>query len=606
MYNESSSFELSPLSSRCLLNGYQPNNDRLKPYQIQKIRRRLKLLEHYLNNYSLCQIKWLERRTNGFRGIVFAFNHGLISSICFDSDYQSIIAIGHDQIVPHKLSSKRISSIEITGNAVLIAFVEPLIAMVEFDNLNESRCKLKFKNNYRLKHLEQLGGHNNGRGLAKRNITICESGHLTLLWSNRMPHRPIIKSLPITSTAKQQQQQMEKNLALLALDDFRLIEFDHSINGEILQADFVANDRDKFGVLHKQKTSVYNLTYSLFELIDSNSEHKGDNAVTIKLLFEIGIPLEKLCFGAEFTRLQDKILLLCDDESVMLFNIEQNVLYALHSSKPICHMATYPLDSIFVTCDPNGSISFYDIAFQNITHRTSISNECHPNSNMSVKRLQFLSSNILVVLMVENRRQDSFDTIVHPQQPLSSILRSKDPINSNRHHHMSTTCCCCMKLYILPYRLSFKHLINEYLFRKQYEESLNVLRTINWNCSHEQAYHCLHLIFQHLITAELSSVSSADTREMIVKYIESTLATFLLPMTPIDYKIFEQILPDIRQLAIRFFYHLVRNGSLEKAYQLGVELKSTRLFLLLAQLFRMNGQPELSAKSYEQAHKLLG
>ncbi|OTF82985.1 hypothetical protein BLA29_005108, partial [Euroglyphus maynei] len=415
MPNESS-FELSPLSSICLLNGYQPNSDRLKSYQIQKIRRRLKLLEHYLNNYSLCQLKWLERRTNGFRGIVFAFNHGLISSI-----------------VPNKLSSKRISSIEMTDNGALIAFVEPFIVMVEFDD-TYSGWKLKFKNNYRLKHLEQLGGHNNGRGMAKRNIAICESLHLALLWSNRMPHRPISKLLPIIPTTKQLEQQMEKNLSLLAFDDFRLIEFDHSINGEILQADFVANDRGKFGVLHKQKTSVYNLTYSLFESI----EHDGNNDVPpvdgcpIKLLFEIGIPLEKLCFSAEFTRLQDKILLLCDDESVMLFNIEQNVLYALHSSKPICHMAMYPLDSLFVTCDPNGSISFYDIAFQNIIHRTSMSNECHPNSNMSVKQLQFLSADKLVVLMVENRRQDSsIDTI--------------------GHHHMATTCCCCMKVYNIPY-----------------------------------------------------------------------------------------------------------------------------------------------------------
>ncbi|XP_027204900.2 WD repeat-containing and planar cell polarity effector protein fritz homolog [Dermatophagoides pteronyssinus] len=596
-----SSFELSSLLSRCLLNGYQPNIDRLKSYQIQKIRRRLKLLEHYLINYSVCHLKWFERLPNGFRGIVFAFNHGLISSICFDSDYQSIIYVGHDHIVPNKLSSKRISSIEITDNAVIIAFVEPFIAMIEFDDSIDLGPKLKFKNNYRLKHLEQLGGHNNGRGMAKRNIAICESVNLALLWSNRMPHRPINKLLPITPTVRPTQQQIEKNLALLTLDDFRLIEFDHSINGEILQADFVTNDRGKFGVLHKQKTSVYNLTYSLFECIEPN----GDNVVPndcgpIKLLFEIGIPLEKLCFGAEFTRLQDKILLLCDDESVMLFNIEQNVLYALNSSKPICHMAMYPLDSLFVTCDPNGSISFYDIAFQNIIHsRNSISNDCHPNSNMSVKRLQFLSADILVVLMVENRRQDSIDTIGHSQQPISSILRTKDSIN----HHMTTT--CCMKLYHLPYRLSFKHLINEYLYRKQYEESLNVLRTINWNCSSEQAYHCLHIIFQHLITAPLSSVPNGDVEKTIDKYIESTLATFLLPMTPIDYKIFEQILPDIRQLAIRFFYHLVRNGSFEKAYQLGIELKSTRLFLLLAQLSRMNGQLELSNKSHEQARKLL-
>lgn len=309
-----------------------------------------------------------------------------------------------------------------------------------------------------------------------------------------------------------------------------------------------------------------------------------DSNVTNKLIFEINIPIDKLCFFAEFTKTQDKILLLCDDESVMLFNIEQNVLYSLHSSMPICFISPYPLDTIFATCDQNGTISFYDNALNNIHYKIkrkvqptglAIANVCN-KTNLSVKRLQFLSPNILVTLMIENHCQDNHGVA-----------------NSNTNGINN----CCLKINILPYRISFKRLINEYLYLNKYGEALNMLRIINWNCSYEEAYLCLHSIFQHLI--KLPFENDVDA------HIESTLAAFLIPMTPIDYKIFEKILPYIRQLAIRFFYHLLRNGSLQRAYQLGIELKSPRLFLLLAQLFKLSGNDEYSIKSYDQAKNLL-
>lgn len=86
--------------------------------------------------------------------------------------------------------------------------------------------------------------------------------------------------------------------------------------------------------------------------------------------------------------------------------------------------------------------------------------------------------------------------------------------------------------------------------------------------------------------------------------IESTLAAFLIPCTPIDYKIFEQILPYIRHLAIRFFFHLIRHESYAKAYQLGVELKSRRHFLLLYQITKQKGLYDLMRISYRQAQQL--
>ena len=61
----------------------------------------------------------------------------------------------------------------------------------------------------------------------------------------------------------------------------------------------------------------------LMSLDNSDGTKVTSKAAKLDVIFNANIPLDKICIYAEFTRLQDKILLLCDDESVMLFNIEQ-------------------------------------------------------------------------------------------------------------------------------------------------------------------------------------------------------------------------------------------------------------------------------------------
>ena len=51
----------------------------------------------------------------------------------------------------------------------------------------------------------------------------------------------------------------------------------------------------------------------------------SENSGSLTNVITVDIPLDKRCASGQFTRLQDKILLHCEDKSVMLFNIEQVV-----------------------------------------------------------------------------------------------------------------------------------------------------------------------------------------------------------------------------------------------------------------------------------------
>lgn len=578
--------ELS-LTSICLFNEYNISSNVKQGRDQQKIKRNLKLLNSYLGQYSLLNFKWISTIT--FKGLIFAFNHGIISSVCFDQNF-SILYISHDQFIMNKLSSKRISAIEITEKFILISYFEPQLVYISLeDNFKSEGTYKKFKLNKNCS-IKNINIDKFLKKSTKRNLAV--SDQFALVWWNRTPYR----------NSWNTQSSDFDNLLVFNFDDLSVADF-CSIDGEIIQADFVAKESCKFGVLYKQKSSAYNLTYQIYELTiqpkNENCTKKESTEITklnvkMKLIFEIGIPMEKLCLSAQFTQYQDKILILCDDDTAIMFNVEQNALYSLDSSIPICFTTSYPLDSMFATCDRNGLISFYDAAFKNLLYKiryqgSTLLIKSHEenctSSNMSVKRFKFLSPNILATFTIENRQKDLKVKIA--KSGLLTLGRSNDG-SSNK---------ICFKLTILPHRITFERLINEYLYLSKYEEALDMLRIINWNCSYDEAFLCLNIIFEHLMKTSHETENES--------YIESTLAAFLIPVTPIDYKIFEKILPYMRQLAIRFFYHLVKNGSLHKAYQLAIELKSPRLFLLLTQIFKMNDQEEFASKCYEQARNLI-
>lgn len=546
----------------------------------RKIKNRLKTLRNHMANYGLIAIKWAE--FGYFNGLLLVFRHGTITSICFASD-GSICSVYHENYLHTKLASHRVSSIEIDSQYILVSYIEPYLTYISLDRNFDSKkkyLKFKLKSNCISKTIQL--DRNNRHILSKRNLIVSPQ-HAIVWWNTTLFSN---WSLPGGNC-------QAPNLTLIKLDSLSIIASER-ISGEIIKNNFVYHEPNNFGVLCRQSNISFSLTYMVFEIGSSNSDstsiissdHKS-NKVDLKTIFNANIPLDKSCLYAEFTKLQDKILLLCDDESVMLFNIEQNVLYSLHSSMPVCYMASNPLDAIFVTCNQYGRLSMYDVAFNNIAfdiqHCNSTESVLNKNgdigilgTSMSIKRLQFLSPQMLALVLVDNKRQDVK--------------------NQTTQSTSSSTISCQLLLLTLSHEVDFKFLTHEYLHLNKYEEALNILRVINWNCSFEQAYYCLNEIFQYFLKLPLDNELESK--------IESTLATFLIPCTPIDYKIFEQILPFIRHLAIRFFYHLIRNQSYSKAYQLGIELKSRRHFLLLYQIAKQNGLNDLMRASFNQVQQL--
>lgn len=102
----------------------------------KSIRKKLKILSHYISNYGLITLKMIDNES--VHGLLLVFSHAVFSLIQFDCNFE-IIAIHHDDSLCGKLSNRRISSIRITDRFAVISFIEATLAFVSIENVFTKR-----------------------------------------------------------------------------------------------------------------------------------------------------------------------------------------------------------------------------------------------------------------------------------------------------------------------------------------------------------------------------------------------------------------------------------------------------------------------------------
>ena len=290
-------------------------------------------------------------------------------------------------------------------------------------------------------------------------------------------------------------------------------------------------------ILQQSEESANILYYNIFEI--------GEPIDSLNMVYSIRIPLPRSCLKAELSAAQDKIIMLCDDDSIMLFNIEQNAIFALHSSVSAFDFALSQLDAIFVVSDQFGRVSLYDYALNTIQINYA---ELFNEEILHLRQIKFISQNRFYIQFCGDK-------------PNITIMT-------------------------LPGVIDNKTLITEYVKNGKYQEAIGALQTINWNCYGDDAYFCLTTIFNQLLKEPLNTIRESQ--------LETTLATFFTPPIPIDEQIAADYKLEMHFLAKRFFYHLLRYNCLDKAFLLAIDLKSRQLFLLLHKIAHERGNEKLS------------
>lgn len=277
----------------------------------------------------------------------------------------------------------------------------------------------------------------------------------------------------------------------------------------------------------------------------------------------IHIPLMTPVISAEFNDAQDKIVILCQDRKVLMFNLSENAVYPLQTSIEGTHLMCSPLDGFFVICDQHGQLLAYDYSLSVI-----------PGNYDDLRYMDLMES-------LEDVRMVSDNAILLTYK---SVSPSAEGVQNE------------LALVSLPPGLDVVSLIQEYLKHDYINEAMTNLSILNWNFDPFLAYNCLNVVFNFLLKCPLNPLRETQ--------IEAALGHFFRSKYPISLSIEKEYKESMHCLAKRFFNHLIRYKSLEKAFLLAVDLKSKELFQLLQRIARENGEVQLDKVCAEKIDHL--
>ncbi|KAL7635511.1 UNVERIFIED_CONTAM: hypothetical protein RMT77_014580 [Armadillidium vulgare] len=139
-------------------------------------------------------------------------------------------------------------------------------------------------------------------------------------------------------------------------------------------------------------------------------------------------------------------------------------------------------------------------------------------------------------------------------------------------------------------------LVCQYVKNRQWDEAINLLVSLSWETEGSVALQCLFLVVGSLLKFPLTGRRESQ--------IEAALSSFLLSPVRFSPYVEEEFGPPVRALTRRFFFKLLRNGSLEKSYRLAIDLKDRDCYLHVHHVARSRGNGELAGLALASAREL--
>lgn len=124
----------------------------------------------------------------------------------------------------------------------------------------------------------------------------------------------------------------------------------------------------------------------------------------------------------------------------------------------------------------------------------------------------------------------------------------------------------------LPDKFNCISLIGHYLKASRGELAVKLMNTLDWDQNGYESLTCFYRLMNYLLNEPSESVSERE------RLIEATLKSFYKPRRELTEQTLLTFRHQVSRLARRFFYALLDNGSLEKAFKLAVDLATKDLF----------------------------
>ncbi|XP_074063208.1 WD repeat-containing and planar cell polarity effector protein fritz homolog isoform X2 [Macrotis lagotis] len=513
----------------------------LKNRRPEKLRDTLKELEELMQNSRCVLSKWKNKYV-----CQLLFDSGVLVSLSlFGSQLDKVVI---DRTLVGKLISDTISDAILTDSFIILSFLEQnKLCYIQFTkkldspDINKRFDKLS-TSEYKISYLEIPGPIT--RKIVRHLAINCIQDMAICWW--KIASDDVWPWSPIFS------EKDRANLILLACNHGRLevLSFIRT-EGNPLDASFSTN----------QPYQAHTVEHS----INVDKEPMADSCIyecvrnKIHCVTVTRIPLRSKAISCCRNVAEDKLILGCEDSSVILYEAHRRVTLLAQAEILPTFISCHPGGAILLIGSPQGDLQIFDIALSPIKVQL-LAEDCSPKKTLQLSKHFNVSSSLMQMQWTApqfvSQIPNSFD--VHD---LLFLRFDGGPLG-----------VLLFKLGIFTKgQLNLVSLIHQYIRYDEIHEAISVLNSMNWNTTGHQCYVSMSAIVNHLLRQRLTPEREAQ--------LEASLGSFYAPTRPLSDTTILEYRDPISKYARRFFHHLLRYQRFEKAFLLAVDIGARDLFM---------------------------
>ncbi|XP_060113454.1 WD repeat-containing and planar cell polarity effector protein fritz homolog [Heteronotia binoei] len=513
----------------------------LKNKRPEKLHDALKELEELLQSTPCVLTKWKNKHV-----CQLLFHSGVLVSLSLSGPQLDRVVI--DRTLLGKFISDPISDVILTDSFMILSFWEQSklcfiyftkkAASPDINKRVEKLSALDFKISYL-----DIPGPGNRR--LKHHLAINRTEDMVICWwslanEEAWPWSPVC------------QQRERANLLLLKCEHGNLEVLSYvRTEGDPLDASFSLN----------QPYQVRTVEHSL----GTDQEPMADSCVyeyvrnKVQCVAVTKIPLRSKAISCCRSHTEDKLILGCEDSSVILYESYRQVTLIAEAEVLPSLMCCHPGGALILVGSSQGELQLFDIALsplkvqllaEDFSSKATLQLSEHFDISSSLVQMQWAAP------QVPSQSTDGVD--VHD---LLLLRFDKGPIGGLR-----------FKTGVFPRgRLGLAEIIQEYIRQDELYEAINILSGMNWDTMGHQCYASLSAIVNHLLRQKLTPEREAQ--------LEASLGAFYAPTRPLSETTVLGYRDPISRYARRFFHHLLRYQRFEKAFLLAVDMGARDLFM---------------------------
>ncbi|XP_069811387.1 WD repeat-containing and planar cell polarity effector protein fritz homolog isoform X2 [Dendropsophus ebraccatus] len=499
------------------------------------------------------------------------FGSGVLVSLSLSGPQLDKVVI--DRTLVGKLISNPISDAVFTDTFIILSFLkENKLCLIQFakktgsPDINRDLEKLSSLD-MKITYVDIPGPK--VRQLNRRLSLNCVQDLAICWWP--VPDDDVLPWTPISS------EKDRANLVLFGCSNNRLevLSFIRT-EGDMLDASFSIT----------QPYQVHTVEHSM----NSNKEPMADSCIyecarnKVQCVSVTKIPLNSRAISCSRNRAEDKLLLGCEDSSVILYESQRRVTLLAQADVLPALVHWHPAECIFVVSNNQGELQLFDMALSPI-------------------KVQLLAENIAPVSTLQCNKQFEVSSSLVDMKWTCPHTTEQSIDGANIYNllflrfHGGPLGVLQFKLGAISRgQLGPAVLVSQYLRHDEVDEAIAILTCLSWNTAGQRCYTCMSAIVNHLLRQKLSPETEAQ--------LEACLGTFYSPACPLLDTIIMEYRDPISRYARRFFHHLLRHQRFEKAFLLAVDIGARDLFMDIHYLALDKGELALAKVAKKKAEEI--